>query len=81
MKAERVTTRHVISEDGPIITESAQKALSKVQEGNPSSEVAKQFAQDIKTGFKRNEPSTASQLVKMAVTGKVKRTFKDVLST
>jgi len=70
----------VISEVGLITIESSQKALSKVQEGKPLSEVGTHFAQDIKRGVKRNAPTIATQFVKRAVKRKVKRIFKEVFS-
>ena len=65
----------VISEVGPIIIESTQQALYKVQEGKSLSEAGKQFAQDIKRGVKHKVPSIATQLVKRADKRKLKGTF------
>ena len=65
----------VISEVGPIIIESTQQALYKVQERKSLSEAGKQFAQDIKRGVKRKAPSVATQLVKRADKRKLKGTF------
>ena len=65
----------VISEVGPIIIESTQQVLYKVQQGKSLSEAGKQFAQDIKRGVKRKAPSIATQLVNRADKRKLKGTF------
>ena len=51
--------KDVISEVGPITTESSQKALSEEQDGKSLSEVGTHFAQDIKRGVKRKAPAIA----------------------